>query len=265
MKVAFPAILLAFVLIPGGLGAGAPQAEPVSVPFEVLKSRHIVVQIKVNGKGPYRVIFDTGAPITLVTRKVAKEAGIGPGSTALFGPEARIKSLQLGGIDAKDLPVVVLDHPTLKLIAKAFGPLEGIVGFSFFGRYRMTLDYQAKKMTFVPVAYRPPNMIDQVTSILSADQKKVLAPGALLGFRIRPRENDKEPGLTVAGVFPGSAAARAGLQAGDRLLTLDGRWTDSLNDLYAAAGFLKPGSTAQLVVRRGDRQIQISVKPRTGL
>ena len=33
-----------------------------TVPFELLKTRHIVVSIKINGKGPYRVIFDTGSP-----------------------------------------------------------------------------------------------------------------------------------------------------------------------------------------------------------
>ena len=41
-------------------------------------------------------------------------------------------------------------RPPSALISKALGPIEGIVGFSFFARYRMTVDYQAKVMTFVP-------------------------------------------------------------------------------------------------------------------
>ena len=41
-------------------------------------------------------------------------------------------------------------------------------------------------------------------------------------------KDDEEAGVTIKEVMPGSAAAAAGLKAGDRLLTLDGRWTDSL-------------------------------------
>ena len=46
------------------------------VPFEIIGSKHMAVQIKINGKGPYRVIFDTGAPISLLMSKVATEAGL---------------------------------------------------------------------------------------------------------------------------------------------------------------------------------------------
>src|SRR5262245_30565429 len=86
--------------------ADAPsKSEPgqaVAVPFELLKSGHMAVQVKVNGKGPYRLIFDTGAPITLVNNKVAKAAGLLKNVQspffALFGSmgEVKIKDLQVG-------------------------------------------------------------------------------------------------------------------------------------------------------------------------
>lgn len=50
--------------------------EPVKVPFEILKTGHIVVSVKVNEKGPYRLLFDTGAPVTLISSKVATEAKV---------------------------------------------------------------------------------------------------------------------------------------------------------------------------------------------
>ena len=37
-------------------------------------------------------------------------------------------------------------------------------------------------------------------------------------------------------VLPESPAALAGIKTGDRLLTLDGRWTDTVADCYIAAG-----------------------------
>ena len=51
------------------------QAKPVVVPFELLPSGHMTVMVKVNGKGPYRLIFDTGAPITLLNNKRGQGSG----------------------------------------------------------------------------------------------------------------------------------------------------------------------------------------------
>ena len=41
-----------------------------------------------------------------------------------------------------------------KEYAKKYGSIEGIVGFPFFARYKMTVDYAAKEMTFVPNGYK---------------------------------------------------------------------------------------------------------------
>ena len=52
---------------------------------------------------------------------------------------------------------------------------------------------------------------------------------------------------------------------GDRLLTLDGRWTDSVADCYTAAGQVKPGITVKVLVRRAGRELELTVKPTAGL
>ena len=62
----------------------------------------------------------------------------------------------------------------------------------------------------------------------------------------------------------GSPAAAGGLKAGDRLLTLDGRWTDSLSDAFIAASFVKPGSPAVLTVKRDGKEVKLTVKPAKG-
>ena len=54
------------------------------------------------------------------------------------------------------------------------------------------------------------------------------------------------------------------LPSGDRLLTLDGRWTDTLVDLYAAAGSIEPGKAVTLSVKRGKKDIELKVKPGAG-
>src|SRR5262249_38214485 len=151
--------------------------------------------------------------------------------------------------------------PTVKLIGELLGPIDGIVGFSFFARYRMTIDYQAKEMTFVPVNFQPPDVMTKMIGVVLGGpaKKRVVAPAGQWGFSVRKDTEDTEPGVNVTKVLDGSAAAAAGLKSGDRLLTLDGRWTDSVADCYAAASRVRPGAEARLVVKRDGKEVELTV------
>jgi hypothetical protein len=245
----------------------------VVVPFDLLKTKHVTLDVKVNGKGPYRVIFDTGAPMTVLNNKLAKEAGLPAGGGLLGGRPTTAKTMEIGDLKAEKLPVIVMDHPLVELMSKEkeIGQLYGIVGFPFFARYKLTLDYKAKKMTFTPNGFEPPDALEELQATIKgllsgeAPPTKVLAPAAQWGLVAEKGKDDDEAGVTLKEVLPGGAAAEAGLKAGDRLLTLDGRWTDSLADLYTAAGFVKPGAAVKVVVTRGKKELTITVKPVAGL
>jgi hypothetical protein len=251
-------------------------AKPVVVPFELLKSGHMTVQVKVNGKGPYRLIFDTGAPITLLNNKIARDAGLLKNMQqplfSFFGNmgEVKVKELQVGGQKATDVAAIVMDHPTVEAISRAFGPIDGIVGFPFFARFRTTLDYQAKTMTFVPSGFKPPDvmkamMAAMMTGVTSGDDgPKVLSPAAQWGMLVSKPDADETEGVSVTGVLPDGPAAKAGVKSGDRLLTLDGRWTDSIRDLYTAAGHLEAGKSVKVVVKRDGKEVELNVKPAAG-
>ena len=253
----------------------APKA--FSVPFEMLPTQHMAVKVKINGKGPYRIIFDTGAPDSLLSNKVAKEAKLAPKNAkqpglGLFGARGQftIQSLEAGDLKAENLSTMVLDHPTVEALASAVGPIEGILGFTFFAHYRTTIDYQRKQITLEPVDYRPTDVMQVILKKFLAPKEEreaapVLAPAGLLGLRVTKDEKDEEPGVTVEAVLPDGAAAAAGLKAGDRLLTLDRRWTDTVTDCYLAAGRLRPGTPAEAVVEREGKRLTLTVEPRPGL
>lgn len=268
----FPCAFLAVWTEAAPIKVEEPLAKPVTVPFELLKSGHMAIMVKINGQGPYRLLFDTGAPVNLLNNKIAKETGILKGvPKPLFAPfgamgEVKIKTLEVGDAKAEDVAAVVMDHPTVEAISKALGPIEGIVGFPFFARFKMSLDYQAKTMTFTPNGYKPPDVMRSMAlALMSGDQPKVLAPAAHWGFIAAKKEGDEEAGVDVKEVLADSPAAKAGLKPGDRLLTLDSRWTDSLADLYFAAGYVKAGTTATLIVKRGGKDVELQVKPVAGL
>jgi hypothetical protein len=275
MKCSTAAALLVLCFLAAPLLADTSENKPISVPFDLLITKHIVIKIKINGQGPYAVIFDTGAPVSLINTKTAKAAGLLSKDAPkpafnLFGSAAqtRIKSLEIGDLKAELVPVIVMDHPTVDVISDLLGPVEGIIGFPFFARYKMTLDYQAKQLTFAPGTFEPTDILQTLMVALMARDKpetKVLAPPALWGFRVDKQTPDDRDGVTIQEVLVESAAAKAGLRAGDRLLTLDDRWTDTVDDCYWAAIHVKPGTETKVRVRRAGKEMELTLKPEAGL
>ena len=268
-----------FALLTAAVLAQSPAA--VSVPFKLLPSRHMLMSVTLNGKGPYNLIFDTGAPLNLVNTRVSKEAKLakvkgGVGGGFGFGllnvQQMELGSLKVGDVTAEKLPTVVMDHPTVAAISgmysAEYGPIEGIVGFPFFGRYAATVDYQAKTLTLRPNGFQPGDYLTDLTKgLLSAGDRgaepKVVGAAGLWGFAVTAADDGK-PGVTVGEVFAGSPAAAGTLAAGDRLLTLDGRWADSVADVSLAASLVKPGRAVSLTIRRGENEITLSVTPVKG-
>jgi len=65
-------------------------------------------------------------------------------------------------------------------------------------------------------------------------------------------------GAVVSEVEPGSAADRAGLEAGDVILSVDGRQVDDSADLRNAVGLLRVGETLKLELLRDGRRQRVS-------
>ena len=149
------------------------KAKKAVVPFEMLASNHMMVRAKVNGKGPFRLIFDLGAPITLLSNSASETSGVikkDAPKSFLFSMrgEGKVETLEVGTLSAHDLPVMVLDHPALRALGDFFGrPLDGIIGFTFFARYKTTIDYQAREMTFEPVDYRVRDLLKDLPERLA--------------------------------------------------------------------------------------------------
>jgi membrane-associated protease RseP (regulator of RpoE activity) len=282
-------ILAALLLMPlaAGLTRADDKTEPKEAPkpqvvkFELVPSGHFIVKVKLNGHGPYNLIFDTGAPATLITPKVAREAKLLDKAKdkpliPLFGMmgQVKIKDFQVGDVTAPGVSAMILDHPTVKAFSdayeKKYGSIEGIVGFPFFAQYKMTVDYAAKEMTFVPNGYKAGDLMQDLmqtvmNAMMSKPEPRVAAPAGLWGLELNKGSSDDAEGVDVKTVLAGGAAAEGGLKAGDRILTIDGRWTDTIADAYVAASYAKPGKPVTVVVKRDGKEVKLTVAPKTGL
>jgi membrane-associated protease RseP (regulator of RpoE activity) len=252
------------------------SGRPETVPVTLLRTGHLMMHVRIDGRGPYAMLLDTGSPITVVDEKTAREVGAysGDGQGPLFnlmgpGVTVRLPSVTIGAATVPDVVAYVMDHPGLGRLASETRGLAGIVGASLFGRFSMTLDYQVRSATFRPNGFVPPNVLDRLPILLRARASgaaapRVLAPAAVWGMVVSRSATDAGPGVLVTRVLDGGAAATAGLRAGDRLVELDGRWTDSVADCLAAAEAAEPAiETSAVVVRRG-RRVTLTATPRAG-
>ena len=110
-----------------------------------------------------------------------------------------------------------------------------------------------------PVSVRGPNGQERELRVVLDASTRLLGKGNLLeNFGIKPW-HPVYPAL-IDRLEPGSPAERAGMQAGDLVLAADGtaigdwnQWVD-----YVRA---RPGRTIAVQVRRGDRQVDLSLTP----
>jgi S1-C subfamily serine protease len=85
------------------------------------------------------------------------------------------------------------------------------------------------------------------------------------GLRLgAPATSQDSPGVPIVKIHDGSPADRAGLKAGDVLVTLDGRWTTSIADVYQAASEVVPGHKVVVVVHRDGKEVALIVAPAEG-
>jgi hypothetical protein len=124
-------------------------SDPVTLPFSGTgwtgHYRSPYLQTFVNGHGPYTFIFDTGANVTVLSRKVARAAHVAvanhtPGHHAIL----RASEIRVGRVSMRDYYAVLSDND--------LDEVDGILGFNSFGSNALTFDFATG---FLRVATRP--------------------------------------------------------------------------------------------------------------
>jgi membrane-associated protease RseP (regulator of RpoE activity) len=124
------------------------------VPFELFDN-HLYLRGRINGRGPYRFLLDTGAGMNVIDKEFAVRIGLKPkgklkaqgvgGSTDLSIVE--IGSLHLKGLKiGKQTGVAIEIKETMeKLSGRRCGV---ILGYDFLSRFTTKIDYHKKRITF---------------------------------------------------------------------------------------------------------------------
>lgn len=131
-----------------------------TIPFQLINN-HIFAEVRVNGKGPFLFIFDTGGhdlltPDTAKALGVVSEgqaAGSGAGEGTVDVGFAKGVSFQIGDLVLKDQAIAILPFEAAQV--EGF-PEQGMIGFELFRRFVTQIDYGAKTLTFIdPTRFDP--------------------------------------------------------------------------------------------------------------
>lgn len=264
-------------LIAAGLAALclAPplSAKSYEVPYRLTNFNHVMIRAKINGKGPFNFIVDTGAPALFVATAAAKKAGVEPDRRG-WGHFDRFEIE--GGVVVEDAKGRIEDPFQLEGMngmGLAGVELHGMIGYTVLARYRITFDFTKSKMTWVPLDFKPPEPKGLGgkggTAGLNAMGAVMKLLGALIGkkptddVKLRPFLGadlvEGKKGVTVQALLPQGPAEAGGLKPGDRLLEFRGRTVREVDDVTRYLGRLSPGDRAEITVERGGAEKQLTI------
>ena len=140
-SVAQPPLVLPEVVI------AAPEPRYVA---PTLRDRigRIWAPVLIDGRGPFRLVLDTGASSSAITRQVAEtlELPIAEGSVRLRGVTGtaivdgvRVQRLEVGEL--------IVGGMTLPIVADAFGGAQGVLGAAGLDDKRITIGFRADRIT----------------------------------------------------------------------------------------------------------------------
>jgi hypothetical protein len=277
------------------LSPAAPDDDPTigrsyRVPYRLTETNHYLVRVRINGKGPFNFLVDSGAPALFIGTEAAKAAHLDPaaddywttldrldieGGAVLTNLKARIEDpFQLTGMNALGLPGA---------------RIHGILGFTILARFRLEFDPTDDRMTWTRIDYAPrepfipralarnakamapPPEIQMMQAlgplmkvmavVVGKQPEDQLHPQGILGIELETGDG----GVRVTTLLAGSPAATAGVKVGDQLVKVFDSEVKDQTDCHRAVEHVRPGTKVPLVLRRGDEMLELSVTAGEGL
>jgi predicted aspartyl protease len=120
----------------------APEREATPINAATDAASHLMVDVHINGNGPYHFVVDTGADRTILASEVAVELGLSRGEQVMLKGVVRailtetvsIRTMTFGSITKRRLMVPTLSRSLLDA--------DGYLGLDFLDGHRVTFDFQ---------------------------------------------------------------------------------------------------------------------------
>jgi len=139
-----------FIMMPLSIISRAASKQPLEISYTPTGTGSMIVHGKVNGI-PIRFVVDTGASLVSIPASIAERAGVNTADSR------HVKLNTANGVTSA--PLVKLDQViadniaiegVMAVVQDLHVPDLGLLGMSFFGQHRMTIDHQRNVITLEP-------------------------------------------------------------------------------------------------------------------
>jgi hypothetical protein len=275
-----------------------PQiGQAFQVPYRLTDTNHFLVRVRINGKGPFNFLVDSGAPALYVATETAAKVNLKPvkgefwtvvnqldleGGARLLGIKARVEDpFQLVGMNALGLPGASID---------------GILGFTILAQFRLEIDPTRDCMTWTRLNHSPPDppiphrgdgdqpplevqvmnalgpLAKGLAFLMGKQPEEECYPRGFLGLEWAETKDavSGQISVRISQVVEGSPAAKVDIKAGDRLIRARGQLITSLKAARTALTTIQAGTSVELTLWRGDekskaRELNVTITAGEGL
>ncbi len=113
--------------------------------------------VLINGKGPYRLVLDTGASRSAITRAVAEDLGapIRTGALRLRGATGSAVADAVR-VDTLEVGELLIERTTVPIVADAFGGAQGVLGGEGLRDKRIVIEFASDRISIMRSHREPP-------------------------------------------------------------------------------------------------------------
>jgi hypothetical protein len=274
-------LLTTVALAPASPAPDSAVGTSYEIPYRRTETNHFLVRVRINGKGPFNFLVDSGAPALYIATETARKIGIEApkddfwtsidqldfeGGARLTRLKARIEDpFQLTGMNALGLPGASID---------------GILGFTILARFRLEIDPTKDRMTWTRIDYEPkepfiPKRQPNDKPPAGVQAMNILGPAAKLAAMLtggKQPEDEVHPrgflglelketaqGVSVVHVLEETPAAKANVKEGDLIVRLKGQDMKTSRAVREAVSELRPGDRVPVLLKRGSENVDLVI------
>ena len=227
-------VSLSYFFVPVALA----QTAPTRIPMVEVAGKEIV-QVSINGTGPYDFVLDTGSNVTLVKRQLLAKLKLSMGEAVtivtVLGGRSQQRVLSAESVSVAGFSVQHLELKTLD--GAQMGPLEGrvqgILGENFLEHFDLLIDNDRQTLTLDPSSSLAATLAGERLHVSRFGNYHLAVTSDRLVVELKVRSYLQKPlfflvdtGTNTAVLYPGQGGyairAMQSLQRGD-LTGLDGR------------------------------------------
>ena len=148
MKKFYLTILLCQIVLIASCQPKRSNIREIIIPMDVTTYRPII-ELTIDGKGPYKFIFDTGSATNVIDEKLNDELGlkiVGEDSLKTQGPQSLISKRTMATRISFSNTNISKEVEMNVVNLRGMLPIDGVLSASFFEDYLITMDYPKSQL-----------------------------------------------------------------------------------------------------------------------